>query len=128
VATIKGDRRARAKGDRAEDAVADYLIAHGFTILDRNARVGALEIDLVVKKDDLVVLVEVRTRGVGSFSTALASITPKKRVTIVRAAERIWRERFASDASVARLRIDVAAVSFEGRETHVEYIESAITG
>jgi putative endonuclease len=115
------------RGRRAERAVEELLVARGFDILARNLRLGALEIDLVARLGPLVAVVEVRSRGTSSYQRALASITPKKRATLLRAAERLWRERISKMADVERLRIDVAAVSFARGETHVEYIEGALT-
>jgi len=118
----------RAIGRRAEDAVATYLEARGCAILARNLRLGSLEIDLVAKKGALVVVVEVRTRGAGSFTGPLGSITPKKRESLLRAAERLWRERLRSMADVERVRIDVAGVTFEGPHTRITYVPGAIVG
>ncbi len=115
-----------ALGRRAELAVADYLVAHGFRVLARNLRVGSYEIDVVARRGPLVVAVEVRTRGARSFERALESIGRAKQRRMLAAADRLWREHFASTPDVDRLRIDVAAVTFEGGETRVEYVESAL--
>ncbi len=116
------------EGRRAEQAVADWLVAHGFRVLAMNLRQGALEIDIVARKGGLVAVVEVRTRGPGAFESALASVSVAKRRHLLRAAERLWRSRLVDDAEVDRMRIDVAAVSFVGPETRVEYVEGAIVG
>lgn len=122
-------RRARlARGRRAELAVADYLFAHGYTVIARNLRVGRWELDLVAQRGGLVAVVEVRTRGGGSFEGPLESITPLKRARLIRAIERLWRDKFAGDPGVERVRIDVAAVTFDGPETRVEYVAGAISG
>jgi putative endonuclease len=121
-----GDARKR-DGDRAEEAVADFLVARGFRILARNLRLGHLELDVVAQRGGLVVIVEVRTRGRGSFESALASISGAKRRHLLLATDRLWRGRLARDAEVERLRIDVAAVSFDEGETRVEYIAGAVT-
>jgi putative endonuclease len=115
-----------AKGKRAEAAVADYLRALGFAIVGQNVRLGALEIDLIARKGSLVAIVEVRVREGGSLAGPLASITREKRTRLVRAADRIWRERFAKMPDIERLRIDVAAVYFEPHKTFVEYVAGAI--
>src|SRR5262245_50620554 len=52
-------KNAFRKGRAAEEAACDYLRMSGFTILWRNLRIGALEIDIVAKKDDLAAIVEV---------------------------------------------------------------------
>ena len=112
---------------RAEQAVADHLAGEGWTLLGRNVRLGPLELDIVAQRDDLVAIVEVRTRGAGSYVNAFASITPAKRKTLLRAAERWSQLHKGGDWS--RLRIDVAAVRFEA-DGHaiVDYAPGAITG
>ncbi len=114
-------------GRRAELAVADCLFALGFDLLARNLRLGHLELDVVARKDSLLVVTEVRTRGPGSYVGPFASVTPLKRVRLFTAVDRLWRRRRSWMTGVDRVRIDVAAVSFVGRETHVEYVPAAIT-
>jgi putative endonuclease len=117
----------RARGQRAEDAVAELVAALGFEIIGRNVRVGALELDVVARKGALVAIVEVRTRGEGSFTVGLASVDAKKRASLLRAAERLWKRTLSKLAGVERVRIDVAAVTFDESGTHVEYVEAAVT-
>ena len=117
-----------AKGRGAEELAADHLRENGFTILWQNVRIGALEIDLVAKKDDLVVIVEVRARGPGAFEKPLASITREKRRHLVRASRGIWRGRLKKMPDVMRVRIDVVAVTDAQDGTpSVEWIKGAIT-
>ncbi len=111
-------------GRRAELAVADYLFAGGFSILARNLRLGRLELDVVARDGDLVVVVEVRTRGRGSFVGPFESVTRAKRARLARAVERLWTERLARTPGVERVRVDVAAVKFAGRETWIDYARS----
>jgi putative endonuclease len=120
------------KGRDAEDAAAELLIADGFRILWRNVRIGSLEVDLVAKKDDLVVIVEVRTRGPGSFEGALASVTRAKRRMLLRASRGLWRGRLKKMPDVLRVRIDVVAVTFgdagaPAKTTTFEWIKGAFT-
>ena len=108
--------------------MADYLVDDGYAILWRNLRLGAFELDVVARKDDLVAIVEVRTRGEGSFEKPLESISKAKRRVLLRAADRLFRTRLAKDLSVRRLRIDVAAVSYDDRDQpRVEHVRGAIT-
>jgi Holliday junction resolvase-like predicted endonuclease len=107
----KHEDRARS-GQQAELAVADYLVASGYRVLARNLRLGALELDVVAQKGDVVAVVEVRTRGPGSLAGPFESVTGAKRARLQRA--------------VRRVRIDVAAVTFEAGRTRVEYVEDAI--
>jgi putative endonuclease len=115
-------------GRRAELAVADCLFAAGFDLVVRNVRLGALELDIVARRGPLLVIAEVRTRGPCSRVGPFASVTRTKRKRILRATERFWRSNRHDFASIERVRIDVAAVTFVGRETHVEYAAGAISG
>ena len=117
-----------ADGRAAEEAAAERLRANGFRILWQNLRIGPLELDLVAKKGDLVVVVEVRTRGPGSFEKPLASVSRTKRRTIIRAVSALWKGRLSKMPDVARLRIDVAAVTraADGAMT-IEWVAGAFT-
>jgi putative endonuclease len=114
-------------GQRAELAVADFLFVLGFDLLARNLRLGHLELDVVARQGPLLVVAEVRTRGRGSYVGPFESVTPLKRARVLTAVDRLWRRRSSWMQGVQRVRIDVAAVSFVGRETHVEYAPAAIT-
>lgn len=107
--------------------MADYLFADGFTILGRNVRLGALELDVVARRGHLVVVVEVRTRSPGALVPAFASVTYVKRARLLAAADRLWRSRFHAWRDVTRLRIDVAAVSFEDGRARVSYAAGVVT-
>jgi putative endonuclease len=113
-------------GRRAELAVADYLFACGFGLLAQNLRVGPFELDIVAQRGPLVVVAEVRTRGPGSFVGPFESVTWRKRARLRAAVDRLWRQRLARRTDVERLRVDVAAVTFRGRQTLVEYVEDAL--
>ena len=108
-------------GRRAEQLVCSYLVARGYQIVATNLRLGYLEIDIVARRRELVVVVEVRSRAPGSWTTGFGSILPAKRRRVRCAAERLWRRRYATDATVRRLRIDAAAVYFEGGNGRVHY-------
>jgi putative endonuclease len=113
-------------GRRAELAVVDYLVVRGFSILGRNVRLGALELDIVARQGSLVAVVEVRTRGATAMQGPFESIGGVKRVRLRKAVERLWREKLEGMKEIQRVRIDAAAVSFEGGVTRVEYVEGAI--
>jgi putative endonuclease len=97
-------------GTRAEQAVAAHLAAAGLEIVGMNVRVGRLELDVVARDGAVIAVVEVRTRGPGAWVRPLDSVDAGKRARVRRAGERLWRERFARDLRIERMRFDVAAV------------------
>lgn len=113
-------------GRLAEQAAVDYLVAQGFELIATNVRVGPRELDVIARRGDLLVFVEVRARGKGAFEGAFASVDAAKRARIVEAASALWRDRFASDASLSRMRFDVIAVTLDGG-VRVEHVAGAFT-
>ncbi len=105
-----------------------HLVAAGWTILFRNLRLGALEIDVVARRGEVVAMCEVRTRGPGAYEGALASVGPEKRARLLRAADALFREHVAALEGAPRLRIDVAAVALGPGpdDVRVEYIAGAL--
>jgi putative endonuclease len=102
--------RAQRVGARAEQAVADHLAAAGLEILAVNLRVGRFELDVLARDGDVIAVVEVRARGPGAWLRPLDSVTRDKQDRLRRAAARLWRDRFARDPRVERIRFDVAGV------------------
>lgn len=54
--------RNKITGDKGEDIVLKELLNMGYTLLERNFRKKCGEIDIIVKKDDTIAFVEVKTR------------------------------------------------------------------
>ncbi len=64
------------KGKAGEERACRYLRRCGYTIVDRNARMGRGEIDIVALDDELLAFVEVRVRP--TPESGLLSVTPDK--------------------------------------------------
>lgn len=102
-----------------------YLEQNGFDVVACNLRLGRLELDIVARRRELVVVVEVRTRGPGAWTSGFGSMTALKRLRIRRAGQRLWRERYRNDLTVERLRFDAASVTFVDGVPSVEYVPAA---
>ena len=109
----------------AEAAVRDWLGQRGLCVLAANVRVGYLEVDLLVRDGRTLALVEVRTRGAASWTSAFGSVDGWKRTRLRRAGERLWRRRYRFDANLDHVRFDVASVSFRAGVAEVEYVRAA---
>jgi putative endonuclease len=121
----EGDAR-HVLGRKAEDVAVCRLLDDGYVILGRNVRVSRLEIDVIARLGPVVVVVEVRTRGEGSWVKPLDTLDWKKKQRLRRAGEFLWRKRFKEDATIERMRFDVMSVTFDERgDAHVEHIQAA---
>lgn len=109
-------------GKWGEQLIVDRLLMDGYTIMERNFRVGHLEIDIIASRDDDIVFVEVKTRR-NSYENPLDAMTPTKIAQLCRAAESYIRSRRIELIP----RFDVAAVIGDGHDetAEVEYIPNA---
>ena len=82
----------RRIGNEAEDAAANYLLEKGFTIVSRNYKSGASEIDLICLDGNILVFVEVRKRRKGSWQSAEESVSPEKQKRLWMTAENYMAE------------------------------------
>ena len=101
-------------GRAAEDAAAALLRSKGMTIVERNFRAKAGEIDLVVKDRDEIVFVEVRARVSSAFGGAAASVGGAKRRKLIKAAN-LWLLARSYDGPC---RFDVVAID-AGKAEHI---------
>jgi putative endonuclease len=109
-------------GRRGEDLAAQLLQAKGYEIVARNFRAGRGEIDLIAKKEGLLVFVEVKTRTNLRFGMPEAAVSPRKAALITQAADEYL---FAADWH-GNLRFDVVAVVLRpGQEPQVTHFEDA---
>lgn len=72
------DSNRSALGREGEDAAARHLAARGYQIVARNVRADRVELDLIARRGELVVFVEVKTRRAGSHGLAAEAVDPRK--------------------------------------------------
>jgi len=102
----RSDDSRRALGADGEARAAAYLVARGYRILDRNARAGRVELDLVVARGGLVAFVEVKTRRSRAAGLPEEAVDFRKRERLVRGALAWLAER---EMRARRIRFDVIA-------------------
>jgi putative endonuclease len=77
----------RVFGSEGERMAAEFLAGQGFEILERNYRAGRLgEIDLIAKKGEILIFVEVKRRRGAIYGGPLYSISTRKKKAIRSAA------------------------------------------
>lgn len=100
---------AQLLGARAEQLALEHLQAHGLTIVERNYRRRAGEIDLVALDQGVLVIAEVRTRSSDAFGGAAASVDGRKQRRIIRAAAQLLQQR--REYAALPVRFDVLIVT-----------------
>ena len=73
-------------GAFGEEVAADYLLAAGYDIIERNAVCGGKEIDIIAADMKYIVFVEVKTRtkyyGNSIYGSAASAVDRKKQANI----------------------------------------------
>ena len=100
----------RKAGNIGEDAVCGFLVRHGYEIIKRNFTVRGGEIDIIAEKADIIAFVEVKTRTVGSMTSAEEAADFRKQRFIIRTAQTYLQ----NVAQPLQCRFDVATVETEG--------------
>lgn len=100
----------RKAGNIGEDAVCGFLARHGYEIIKRNFTVRGGEIDIIAEKADIIAFVEVKTRTIGSMTSAEEAVDLRKQRLIIRTAQAYLQNA----AQPLQCRFDVAAVEIEG--------------
>lgn len=78
---------AREWGKFAENIAAEYLLSEGYTIRERNWRVGhTIEVDIIAEKGNDMVFVEVKARS-GNWEDAADAVDLKKMRKISKGAD-----------------------------------------
>jgi len=74
-------------GNRGESIACTHLHKNGYRILEQNWRYDRAEIDIVAQKDDLLVIVEVKTRSTDFFGDPSSFVSERKQALLMKAAE-----------------------------------------
>lgn len=98
-------RAAQSLGAAGEEMACDYLRRHGYIILDRNLRLGQVEVDILARDGSTVVIVEVKTRSSDAFGRPEESVTPTKQRRLAQAAV-----AYSAAHPEARVRLDVISL------------------
>ncbi|HBG69724.1 MAG: hypothetical protein A2W93_15140 [Bacteroidetes bacterium GWF2_43_63] len=109
-------------GKFGEDEAALFLVNKGYEILHRNWRCGKDELDIVALHDEILVVVEVKTRTGTAFGMPWESVDDRKQQAIERAAL-TYLEAFAIDRD---LRFDIVSIIVSpDKDVWIDHIENA---
>lgn len=100
---------------------ARFLIEKGFEIVERNYRYKRSEIDLIVKKDNWLVFVEVKLRTSDAYGYPEDFVDYKKAKNIVDGAEQYTYDKNWQ----GNVRYDIVSIRLQKGQTEIIQIEDA---
>ena len=108
-------------GRQGETLAAQYLVDHGYSILDTNYRYGKLEVDIIAYGETDIVFVEVKTRSTDTFGEPETFVDKKKQRAYVKAANHyiLTKQRRES------VRFDIIGIVTTADGTQINHIKNA---
>jgi putative endonuclease len=116
----------RETGILGENLACEFLGNNGYRIVEKNYRCPGGEVDIVARRQDVLVFVEVRTKRSQQWGTPEESITPVKMEKLRNVAAYYWQSHHDLPET---WRIDVVAIQLDnhGRVSRIELVENAVS-
>jgi putative endonuclease len=108
-------------GKKGEQLAVDFLLKHNYDIVERNYRFEKAEVDIIAQKDDILAIVEVKTRSTADFGDPQDFVKPKQIKNLVKAVDEYVT---VNDLDV-EVRFDIVAIVKEGKGYTIEHLENA---
>ena len=112
-------------GKKGEELAVEYLQQNGYKILDRNWTFQKAEIDIIAQKENILAVVEVKTRSSLDFGSPEEFVKQKKINLLIKAVNAYinYREKdFLEDLNV---RFDIVAIHKNGETFAIEHLTDA---
>jgi len=110
-------------GQKGEEIAERFLISRKYTIAAKNWRYKKMELDIIAFSDDLLVVVEVKTRSTDFIENMNELITRKKQRFIIEAAN-AYLESIGKENEV---RFDVIFIVIKNGKFNLKHIRDAFS-
>jgi putative endonuclease len=108
-------------GKQGEAAAVAYLRENGYEILEQNFVFQKAEIDIIARKKDWLIVVEVKTRSSVDFGSPEDFVNKKKIKLLVKAID----EYVQQSGLDLEIRFDIMALVRENGNFNIEHLEDA---
>jgi putative endonuclease len=108
-------------GKLGEELAVEYLQKNGYAILETNWTFQKAEIDIIAKKENILAVVEVKTRSSLDFGLPQDFVKTKKIQLLIKAVDAYVNEK---DLEID-VRFDIIAIHKEGKTFSIEHLIDA---
>ncbi len=108
-------------GEKGEQLAVDFLLKNNYKIIERNYRFDRAEVDIMAQKDDILAIVEVKTRSTTDFGNPQDFVKPKQIQNLVKAVDEYINE---NDLDL-EVRFDIIAIVKKKKGFEIEHLENA---
>ncbi len=104
------------RGRKGEEVACEYLISHGYTIVDRNVYTRYGELDIIAWKNGILIFVEVKSKTGHDFGEPWEMVGVRKKRQVRRMAEIYMVKSNRYHVHDTPCRVDVIGVWFDAEE------------
>lgn len=108
-------------GKQGEAKAVEYLQENGYTILEQNFVFQKAEIDIIARKGDWLIVVEVKTRTSTDYGNPEDFVNTKKIKLLVKAIDEYVQQ---SDLDL-EIRFDIISIVKTDNKFNIEHLEDA---
>lgn len=108
-------------GKKGEQLAVNFLVENGYDIVERNYRFNKAEVDIIAQKEDVLAIIEVKTRSTADFGNPQDFVKPKQIKNLVKAVD----EYVTVNNLDVEVRFDIIAIVKEKKEFKIEHLEDA---
>lgn len=108
-------------GTKGENLAVDFLLKNGYTIVARNYTYQKAEVDIMAQKEEILVVVEVKTRTSADFGDPQQFLKPKQIQRIIKAVDEFVN---VNELDV-EVRFDIIAIVLNKKGMSLEHLENA---
>lgn len=108
-------------GKKGEEQAIAYLLKEGYEIIQKNYRYLKAEVDIIAKKEEILVGVEVKTRSSDAFESPQDAVNFKKIKLLVSAMNNFVIENDLD----AEVRFDIIAIIHKKSTFQIDHLKDA---
>ena len=108
-------------GKKGEELAVNFLLENGYTIIERNYRFDKAEVDIIAQKDNILAIIEVKTRSTVDFGNPQDFVKPKQIQNLVKAVD----EYVTVNALDVEVRFDIIGIVKEKNKFNIEHLKNA---
>nr|WP_294930517.1 YraN family protein [uncultured Flavobacterium sp.] len=112
-------------GKKGEDLAVEFLLQNDYKILERNWTFQKAEIDIIAKKENIVTVIEVKTRSTLDFGSPQDFVKPKKIQLLIKAVNAYINDREKDFDDDLEIRFDIIAIHKTEETFAIEHLTDA---
>lgn len=108
-------------GKKGEQRAVDFLLKNGYIIVERNYRFDKAEVDIIAKKNDVLAIIEVKTRSSTDYGNPQDFVKSKQIQRLIKAVN----EYVVDNNLDVEVRFDIIAIIVNGSTYEITHLENA---